>query len=193
MPATLRVAAVTATVFRLAMEGTLRWGKSSTMDVVRHVLVEVTLSDGSSGVAEAPPRPTIYGETPASIVGILRDELAPRLIGAAVRDSGARLAEVRNNPTARAAVDMAMHNAAAQHRGLSPGEWLGSRRERLPVSYILGIGSDDEVLAEAERIVAQGVRVLKVKVGRDWASDLRRIVALQALFGTAVALYADAN
>ena len=32
------------------------------------------------------------------------------------------------------------------------------------------------VLAEAERVFAQGVRVLKVKVGRDWEEDLARIL-----------------
>ncbi len=54
----------------------------------------------------------------------------------------------------------------------------------LIVSYILGIGDDDTVLAEAQQVFDQGVRVLKVKVGRDWAADLRRIEALQTLFGS---------
>ena len=35
-----------------------------------HVLVRVTLSDGSVGVAEATPRPTIYGETPGSVTAM---------------------------------------------------------------------------------------------------------------------------
>jgi L-alanine-DL-glutamate epimerase-like enolase superfamily enzyme len=192
-PDTLTVAALETTVFRLPMEGVLRWGKSSTMAEVRHVLVEVHLSDGSSGVAEAPPRPTIYGETAATIVAILRDEVAPRLVGRPVHAAGALLAEVRNNHTARAAVDMALHEAAAQSAGLSLPDWLGSRRERLPVSYILGIGAPDEVLAEAQRMVDLGVRVLKVKVGRSWEADLAQIDRLRAALGAKVALYADAN
>ncbi|MEZ4584071.1 MAG: hypothetical protein R3A10_20950 [Caldilineaceae bacterium] len=44
---------------------------------MRHVLVRVFLRDGSSGVAEAPPRPTIYGETVASIRAVIEEELAP--------------------------------------------------------------------------------------------------------------------
>ena len=48
---------ITATAFRLPMTGSLRWGKASVLDEVRHVLVEVELSDGSIGLAEAPPRP----------------------------------------------------------------------------------------------------------------------------------------
>lgn len=71
---------ITTTVFRLPMEGVLRWGKASALAEVRHVLVEVELSDGSIGVAEAPPRPTIYGETVHSILSIIEHELGPRLL-----------------------------------------------------------------------------------------------------------------
>jgi L-alanine-DL-glutamate epimerase-like enolase superfamily enzyme len=41
--------------------------------------------------------------------------------------------------------------------------------------------------------VAAGVRVLKVKVGREFEDDLSRIADLQAMFGAQVQLYADAN
>ena len=65
------IAAITTTVFRLPLAGELRWGKSSRLAEARHVLVEVTLSDGSQGAAEAPPRPTIYGETEHTITAII--------------------------------------------------------------------------------------------------------------------------
>ena len=57
----------------------------------------------------------------------------------------------------------------------------------------MGIGDRDTVLAEAARVFAQGVRVLKVKVGRDWAADIALIQALQDEFGDGFTLYADAN
>ena len=63
------------------MLGALQWGKHSILNEADHVLVEVVLSDGSRGMAEAPPRPTIYGETVQSICGIIAHELAPRLCG----------------------------------------------------------------------------------------------------------------
>jgi L-alanine-DL-glutamate epimerase-like enolase superfamily enzyme len=187
------IAAISTTVFSLPMEGELKWGKSSRLAEVRHVLVQVHLSDGSSGVAEAPPRPTIYGETEYSITSVIAHELAPRLIGKPVDQLGATLAEIKNNHTARGAIDMAVHDALAQGKGISLAEQLGSTQERMQVSYILGIGDRDAVLAEAERVVAQGVRVLKVKVGRTWEEDLGRIRDLQQMFGAGVALYADAN
>ncbi len=158
------------------------------------MLVEVTLSDGSQGVAEAPPRPTIYGETEYTITAIIDRELAPRLIGKPV-DASRRHAcrRIKNNPTAKGAIDMAVHDALAQSRGITLADHLGCTQRRLPVSFILGIGDRDTVLAEAERVVAAGVRVLKVKVGREWDEDLARIRDLYAMFKAKVKLYADAN
>jgi L-Ala-D/L-Glu epimerase len=46
---------------------------------------------------------------------------------------------------------------------------------------------------EARRIVAAGVRVLKVRVGRNAKSDLEVIQELKLEFGEAVKLYADSN
>jgi L-alanine-DL-glutamate epimerase-like enolase superfamily enzyme len=169
------IAAIETTEFRLPMHGELRWGSQSSLAEARHVLVTVTLRDGSRGVAEAPPRPTIYGETAATVIAIVRDELAPRLIGQPAATAWARMAAIRNNHTAKGAIDMAVHDALAQSAGRSLAEQLGATRDRVRVSYILGIGGRDEVLAEAERVVAQGVRVLKVKVGRDWDEDIARV------------------
>ncbi|MBE2238520.1 MAG: enolase [Caldilineaceae bacterium] len=187
------IAAIETTEFRLPMHGELRWGSQSSLAAARHVLVTVALSDDSRGVAEAPPRPTIYGETAATVIAIIRDELAPRLLGQPAHKAWTCMAPIRNNHTAKGALDMAVHDALAQHAGHSLAEHLGATQARVRVSYILGIGARDEVLAEAERVVAQGVRVLKVKVGRDWEDDLARIRDLQAMFGATVDLYADAN
>lgn len=215
------IAAIETTIFRLPLHGALRWGRYGRLDELRHVLVRVRLSDGAVGVTEAPPRPTIYGETPHSITGIIAQELAPRLVGQAATDLSP-LRAIRNNHAAKAAVDIATHDALAQSRGqdlltalhahvsdvsgqqsavsgqraagsgqqaAGGGQWA----DKIRVSYILGIGDEETVLAEARRVFGLGVRVLKVKVGRDWPADLRRIRALQDEFGAEMAIYTDAN
>ena len=178
--------------YRLPLHGSLRWGKTSVIHDVHHVLVNVTLSDGSTGVAEAPPRPTIYGETIHSITSIIEHELAPRLIGLPA-DSQLPLHEVKNNQTAKGAIDIALHDALAQHHGLSLADYLGVSAKKIKVSYILGIGEHETMLAEAQKVFEQGVRVLKVKVGRNWEQDIARIVALQEMFAGEMAIYTDAN
>ena len=204
----LTIQNIATTVFRLPLHGSLKWGKHSVLNEVRHVLVRVRLSNGAEGMAEAPPRPTIYGETPTSITSIIAQELSPRLLNQPAADLSA-MYQIKNNHTAKGAIDMAVQDALAKSKGMFLADYLlglfDERRKTndqglvvrpsslVKVSYILGIGDDETVLAEAQRVFDQGVRVLKVKVGRDWVADVRRIEALQALFGSDMAIYADAN
>src|SRR6476620_6245806 len=123
----LTIAAIETTAFHLPMYGALQWGKSSSFASVSHVAVRVLLSDGSEGWAEAPPRPTIYGETIHSIPAVIRDELAPRVVGltawnedtaepgklwamAELQRLQSRLHESKNNHTSKGAIDMALHS-----------------------------------------------------------------------------------
>lgn len=181
--------------YRLPLHGALAWGRGSSLSVAEHVLVRVHLDDGSVGQAEAPPRPTIYGETPASVLGMLR-HLEPALTGLEITDT-ARLDAARNsvvnNHTARGALDMALHDARAQAAGQTLFGVLLGPQTRVRPSFILGIAEHDAMLAEARRVVEAGVRVLKVKVGRDHAHDLRLIHELRAEYAGEVQLYADSN
>ncbi len=97
-------------------------------------------------MAEAPPRPTIYGETRASIETAIRDLLAPRLIGRPLEDlAGARraMAFLAGNQTAKGALDMALHDALARERGVTLPALLGATRREVEVSYILGLADLD--------------------------------------------------
>lgn len=204
----LTISNISTTVFRLPLHGKLQWGKHSVLNEVRHVLVRVRLSNGAEGIAEAPPRPTIYGETPTSITSIIEQELKPRLLNQPATDL-TPMYQIKNNHTAKGAIDMAVQDALAQSHGMTLSTYLLSKYDKrrktndqslvvrpsssVKVSYILGIGDDETVLAEAQQVFDQGVRVLKVKVGRDWASDVRRIEALLTMFRSEMRVYADAN
>lgn len=191
-PAVVRVEAIP---YRLPLTGTLAWGTHSALSVAEHVLVRVTLDDGTVGIAEATPRPTIYGETPGSVVAILR-HLEPALLGLEVTDEAALnrvRGSVANNHTARGALDMALWDARARAQGLTLWDTLMGPHPRVRVSFILGIDTPAGMFAEAERVVGAGVRCLKVKVGRDHARDLAVIRNLRGTFGDEVQLYADSN
>ncbi|EYB69745.1 mandelate racemase/muconate lactonizing-like protein [Deinococcus phoenicis] len=190
-----RVARIEGVPYRLPLQGTLAWGAHSALSAAEHVLVKVTLDDGTVGLAEATPRPTIYGETQASVVAILR-HLEPALRGLAITDEAALNRgrnSVANNHTGRGALDMALHDARARAQGLTLWDTLLGPNPRVRVSFILGIGTPAGMLAEAERVVGAGVRCLKVKVGRDHARDLAVIRDLHRAFGNEVQLYADSN
>lgn len=181
--------------YRLPLTSALAWGAHSALNAAEHVVVKVTLSDGSVGHAEATPRPTIYGETVGSVLATLQ-HLAPALAGLDISDAPA-IDRVRNsivnNHTARGALDMALWEARAAAQGLTLFDTLLGPQERVRVSFILGIAAPGEMLAEAERVVEAGVRCLKVKVGREYQKDLEVIHELRRTFGNDVLLYADSN
>ncbi|MDR6216844.1 enolase C-terminal domain-like protein [Deinococcus soli (ex Cha et al. 2016)] len=189
------VARVEGIPFRLPLTSALAWGAHSALSAAEHVLVRVTLSDGTVGQAEATPRPTIYGETTASVLGILA-HLEAGLRGLAITDEVSLNRvwnSVVNNHTARGALDMALHDARARAQGVTLFDTLLGPNTRVRPSFILGIAPPEEMLAEARRVVASGVRCLKVKVGREHERDLRVIRELRAEFGGDVLLYADSN
>lgn len=192
-----RIVRVEARPFRLALKGALRWGKAGELTGLGHVLVFVHDDAGHVGTAEAPVRPTIYGETVGSVEAILRDELAPKLLGLEITDIDAQqkvLARVPNNHCAKGALDTALCDLRAKAAGRT---LLGAERgetERLEVSYILGIDCLETMLNEAQAVYNRGVRVFKVKVGRSAAHDAQVLGALGSAFaGVGVTLYADAN
>lgn len=192
-----KIAKILTHRFRLPMQGSLTWGSTGHMHAVEHVLVRVVTDTGHVGLAEAPPRPTIYGETPQSIITIIQEYLAPRLMGVDIADRATitnHLEAIAHNNAAKAALDIAIHEARAASQGQTLLEYIAPAQHHIKVSYILSIADTDAALAEARRVYEQGVRVLKVKVGRDFKADLHRIAALQHEFtNSGLSLYADAN
>lgn len=185
---------ITPRPFRLPLRGSLRWGKSSELAALEHVLLEVELEDGSVGRSEVPPRPTIYGETVGTVLAGL-EYLRPQLLGLEAEDTAAVqrvLAGFPNNHTLKGGLDIAIWEAWARSEGQELWQVLQPAQQRVRVSYILGIADEKEMLEDAASVYQAGVRVLKVKVGRDLVADLSRIALLREHFPD-VELYADAN
>ncbi|WP_135257590.1 enolase C-terminal domain-like protein [Thermus caldilimi] len=180
--------------FRIPLRAPLRWGKASEMEAIEHALVQVELSDGSLGRAEVAIRPTIYGETLGSVRAGL-EYLKPRLLGLEADDQeGIRgvLEAFPCNLGLKGALDMAIWEAWARSEGEELSQVLKPAKHRVRVSYILGMASEEEMLSDARLAYEAGVRVFKVKVGRDLEGDTRRIARLKEAFPDAE-LYADAN
>ncbi len=190
----MRIVELRLRFFRLPLLGELAWGRASRLEALEHALIEVRLDGGAVGRGEVAIRPTIYGETPESVEGALR-YLAPGLRGRSIEDvEGLRsvLDRLPGNLTARGGLDLALWAARAAARGVLLRELLPPERDRVEVAYILGLGELEAVLEDAAFAYDRGVRVFKVKVGRDLAADTRRLEALRLRFPDAD-LYADAN
>ena len=180
--------------FRLPLKSALRWGATSSLTHAEHTLIKVTLEDGTTGLSEALSRPTIYGETPPSIAGAV-NYLAGALGGVDIEDEvgiARALGSLAFNHTAKGGLDMALWDARFKARGQNMFDDFKGPNRQLKVSYILGISSLSDMLTEARTVYAQGVRVLKVKVGRDYTKDLELVRILRGELPK-LELYADSN
>jgi L-alanine-DL-glutamate epimerase-like enolase superfamily enzyme len=149
-------------------------------------------------VAEAPPRPYTYGETQASIVAVVEQLFAPAVVGLpllAREQVRARVGRTVGNPTAKAALDMALWDAWGKTCGRPVHELLGGFTDALAVSHMVGFDEPAAMVAEAERVRdTHGITSFKVKVGRRPVhADVAVVRALRAGLGEEVELYLDGN
>ncbi|MER3425736.1 MAG: enolase [Thermus sp.] len=180
--------------YRLPLRAPLRWGRFSELSELSHLLLTAELSDGSLGHAEVAIRPTIYGETLEGALAAL-EYLRPRLKGLEVEETEAvqeALEGLPYNFALKGAIDIALWEAWARSQGQTLPQVFPPARHRVRVAYILGIAGEEEALEDARFAYQKGVRVFKVKVGRDLRGDLVRIQRLKEAFPD-VELYADAN
>ncbi|MFE9689928.1 mandelate racemase/muconate lactonizing enzyme family protein [Micromonospora sp. NPDC005806] len=168
--------------------------RTTTVDTL---VVEVVDRDGRSGFGEAPQVWQVTGASIAGAEACVRDLLAPALTGRNADDLQARCAEVRRavvgNESAKAAVDVALHDLAARRLGVPLVRLLGGTTLRVPTDVTLAAGDALDLAAAAKQRRAEGFTVLKLKVGTDARGDLDRVRAVRAAVGPEVRIRLDAN
>jgi L-alanine-DL-glutamate epimerase-like enolase superfamily enzyme len=146
------------------------------------------------GYGEASPSKRVTGET-AESVGNLLDQLAPqveRLAPAAWESFLDRLhAEHSASPSARAALDLALHDLVGKIQEVPARALYGIPPARLETCMTVSLDAPDVMVAEAKGYHEAGFRVLKLKLGKA-DGDVARVEAIRAALPDA-ALRADAN
>jgi L-alanine-DL-glutamate epimerase-like enolase superfamily enzyme len=174
------------------------------------VLLELRDADGTTGIGEASPFPSLGDGTVADVVALLEARAA-----AVLTDPERALAvlEARAPGVAalRCAVDAALLDLEARRRGIPvarllveldslPAAEAGWRpfgnapiRDSVAVNAVIGGGTPEEVAAFGADAVAAGYDTLKVKVGiGDVLTDVARIATLRLRCPRA-AIRLDAN
>ncbi len=100
---------------------------------------------------------------------------------------------IPGNPSAKAAIDIAIHDLLAQHAGVPLHRFLGATKDRMATDMTIGIMRSSDALERATRWVREGFRSLKVKVGTDPRVDLERLRAIRRAVGPSVELRIDGN
>jgi L-alanine-DL-glutamate epimerase-like enolase superfamily enzyme len=167
------------------------------------VLVTIRCSDGSSGTGYT----YTIGTGGSSIVSLLHDHLAPKLIGRNPAEYEAIWRDLffHTHATAvgaitslaLAAVDTALWDRNTRVAGLPLWVAAGGAKPRVR-TYTTEGGwlhlSETELVEQTLRAQAEGFRGAKIKVGRPHVSeDVARLAAVRAAVGDAFELMVDAN
>ena len=170
--------------------------------VGQYVLVRVTDEDGRVGVGEASVTSVWSGETQSGAISLVRDVLAPLVVGADPFDVEwveRRMARAAfGNSFIRAAVENALLDLQGKILGVPLYRLLGGRGESargVRLKFVVGAVPPAEAAERALRMVERGWTAIKVKVGRDGdpAADVERLPAVREAVGPEVFLGVDAN
>lgn len=165
--------------------------------------VRIRTSDGLEGVGYT----YTIGTGGSSVVALVRDHLAPRLIG---RDPAMveriwqdlvfhthATAVGAITSLALCAIDTALWDIRGKRAALPLHVMAGGARDRIPVYDTEGGWLHvpvKEIVANAERVARRGFRGVKIKVGRPHVTeDLRRLTAVRKAIGNEMELMVDAN
>lgn len=162
------------------------------------IIVKLTTECGLVGWGESVPDEHVTGETPESTYAVLKNTLAPLLIGQnpmelekihELMDSA-----VKNIPAAKAAIDIACYDVIGKKLQVPIYQLLGGRyHEKFRLTHVLSIDEPEKMADEAEEQIQLGFTSFKMKVGRDVASDVKRILAVRKRVGNDLAIRVDVN
>ena len=146
------------------------------------------------GYGEASPSKRVTGETLETVAEFL-DWAGKEVRG--VRPEGWEgfldrvHADVFGNPSARAALDLAVHDLVGKAQGVPVRALYGLPRARLETCMTVSLDDPKVMAEEARGYRAEGFRVLKLKLGKA-ERDVERVEAIRAACPD-VRLRADAN
>lgn len=162
----------------------------------QNIFIRIHTDAGIVGMGECSAFPMLVGETQETCY-VVGQDLARILKGKdplAIED---RLAEfeayIAYNSTIKSAFDMALLDIAAKHAQLPLYQFLGGKRKPLQTDLTIGIDTPENMAQTAKKFVADGVKIIKVKLGKDGKEDIQRIQLIRDAVGPTIQLRIDAN
>jgi muconate cycloisomerase len=170
-----------------------------TLHDAQAVIVKIQTDEGLVGLGEADPMVPFTEESPESAMAVIRDIVAPSLIGqdpVKLNHLESNLDQLVNGySTARGAINMALYDILGKVMNTPVYELLGGlRHEKLPL--LLGISSLglDDSIAAIEKLRNKGVTTVMLKMGEmPIADEIKRFIGIRKHYGEQLKLVVDAN
>ena len=169
---------------------------TGTMHFAQNTFIRVHTDAGTYGVGECSAFPMIAGETQATCFEMAKD-FAALWKGKEASAIEERLQELDAftafNSTIKSAFDMALYDLAAKKAGVPLYQYLGGKQKELETDLTIGIDTPEKMAATAKDFIQRGVRIIKIKLGKNAQEDVERIRQIREAVGTDIKLRIDAN
>ena len=171
-----------------------------------HVVVRIHADNGTTGLGEVEVYPSFErmgAETQAGVVAMLRDFLAPAIVGLSPFDINAAWQRMDRAVVGyfrvKAAIDNALYDLCGKHLGIPAYDLLGGRVQEGYVVEGVGYGisiDEPEIMATKAREAAEhGYRQLEFKAGdaADPSRDVKRLRLVREAIGSEIPIKIDFN
>jgi muconate cycloisomerase len=181
------------------------WAGSITPIGTGYVIVKLLTDEGIVGLGEAPAlkewggdHMRYYGESARSVMHMIEDYLVPAVLGHSPFEISRIHAvwdrTVKGHPYAKAALDFALYDIVGKALQTPVHQLLGGCfRQWIPVAHSIGLMAVDAAVAEASQAVSEGIRTIKLKVGKDPNRDIEVVRRMREAMGSEVRITVDAN
>lgn len=189
----MKITAIRATAVRIPRPAKFT-SNLGTHGASENAVIEVETDEGLVGIGESS---SIWDRKGAGCADDINGLLAGLLIGKdplRIRELTDLMdAHLDRAQPAKAGIEMALWDLLGKSLDAPVYQLLGGLvRDRIELSRSLSMGTVDEVMAQAEILVAEGYRTLKMKVGRNPTNDAANLAALRGRFAD-LKLRVDAN
>ena len=169
---------------------------TGTMHYAQNTFIRIHTSDGFYGVGECSAFPMIVGETQATCFEMAKD-FATLWKGKDPLHLEERMSELHAftafNGTIKSAFDMALHDIAAKAANQPLYRFLGGNKKEMETDLTIGIDSPHRMADTAITFKKDGVRIIKIKLGKDGKEDVERVKSIREAVGEDMLLRIDAN
>jgi len=169
---------------------------TGTMHFAQNIFLRIHTDAGYYGVGECSAFPMIAGETQATCFEMAKD-FAAIWKGKSALAIEERMQELHHytafNGTIKSAFDMALFDLAARAANQPLYRYLGGKKKEIETDLTIGIDTPGNMARTAIEFKNKGVRIIKIKLGKDGPEDLERVRQIRNAVGKELLLRIDAN
>lgn len=168
-----------------------------TVNSVEDVVVRIDTDTGHTGYGEAPPTAVITGDITGSISDAIEGYIKKQILGMNIENIEEIMLRIDKalvkNTSAKAAVDIAVYDLFGQLHSAPLYKLFGGYRNKISTDITISVNEPEQMAMDSIEAAKLGYKTLKIKVGKDSATDIKRMKAIREAVGYDIDLRIDAN